>query len=165
MSQMAHSRRSRAIHRTKLWLHWRSASRGHGRQQWPQGEARLALRVRPLVALAQDDQSGCASIAAARARGLARISPRWVDRLGTTALSYVCSGWLSSLLSCSVAPQRYLSPGTEASLPACCAAHQKRVANQAFAYLAGLQGSIWQDVRLIYLTHSPLKLRTHTKTV
>jgi hypothetical protein len=55
MSQMAHPRRSRAIHRTKLWLHWRSASPGHGRQQWPQGEARLALRVRPLVALAQDE--------------------------------------------------------------------------------------------------------------
>src|SRR5262245_54387689 len=32
----------------------------------------------------------------------------------------------------------------------------KAVANRAFAYLAGLQGSIWQDVRLIYLTHSQL---------
>jgi hypothetical protein len=41
-------------------------------------------------------------------------------------------------------------------------AHQKCVANQAFAHLAARQGSIWQDVRLIYLTHSHLKLRTHS---
>ena len=41
----------------------------------------------------------------------------------------------------------------------------KHVLRKALAYLAGLQGLVRQDVRLIYLARSHLRLRTHTQTV
>jgi hypothetical protein len=39
------------------------------------------------------------------------------------------------------------------------------VAVEAFTNFAGFQGSIRQDVWLIYLAHAHLTLRAHTKTV